>query len=72
MLAARSVQQQRRLICFDLPFCSPLPLASVCRRRENYLFSCHCQRCQDEAEQPDNTSEEEIDDDEDDTMDSFS
>ena len=34
--------------------------------RDNYLFSCECVRCQAESDQPDVTSDEELDEDDDD------
>ncbi|XP_050396581.1 histone-lysine N-trimethyltransferase SMYD5 isoform X1 [Patella vulgata] len=32
--------------------------------RENYIFNCHCKKCNDEADQPDVTSEEDMESDE--------
>jgi hypothetical protein len=40
-------------------FCFLLP-------RENYVFACACERCDEETMQPDVTSDEDMDDDDDD------
>lgn len=70
LVALNDIEQDEEICISYLDECT-LERSRYSRRKElksNYLFLCNCPKCEEQAEEPDITSEEEDDDDEEEEM----